>query len=124
MAPSTGNDDTKTANTAVKNEGDHDRVAMLSLQADGTPDQHNPEIIGDKDAAIKATKVQFAQQAVSAVDAEKRAELGLAAQRRRGHLRRRDRRSRPSTTRSPRRPRSGREGRQRPAPGLTPAHPS
>ena len=61
----------------VPNEGDHDRVAMLSLKADGTPDQHNPEIIGDKDAAIAATKVQFAQQAVSAVDAEKRAELGL-----------------------------------------------
>jgi hypothetical protein len=68
----------QAANTAVKNEGDHDRVVMLSLNADGTPDQHNPEIIGDKDAAIAAAKVQFAQQAVSAVDAEKRAELGLA----------------------------------------------
>ena len=70
---------TEAANTAVINEGDHDRVAMLSLRADGTPDQHNPEIIGDKDAAVEATKVQFAQQAVSAVDAEKRAELGLTA---------------------------------------------
>jgi hypothetical protein len=62
----------------LANEGDHDRVAMLSLNADGSPDQHNPEIIGDKKAAIEAAKVQFAQQAVSAVDAEKRAELGLA----------------------------------------------
>jgi hypothetical protein len=69
--------DTTAANTAVPNEGDHDRVAMLSLRADGTPDQHNPEFIGDKETAIAATKEQFAQQAVSAVDAEKRAELGL-----------------------------------------------
>jgi hypothetical protein len=67
----------KAANTAVKNEGDHDRVAMLSLKVDGTPDQHNPEMIGDKEASLKATKEQFAQQAVSSVDAEKRAELGL-----------------------------------------------
>lgn len=59
-------------------EGDHDRVVMLSLKADGSPDQHNPEIIGDKEAALEAAKVQFAQQAVAAVDADKRAELGLA----------------------------------------------
>lgn len=70
--------DTKAANTAVQNEGDHDRVVMLSLKADGTPDQHNPEVIGDKETAVEAAKVQFAQQAVSSVDAEKRAELGLA----------------------------------------------
>lgn len=62
----------------VAKEGDHDRVAMLSLNADGSPDQHNPEIIGDKDAAIAAAKVQFAQQAVAAVDADRRADLGLA----------------------------------------------
>jgi hypothetical protein len=68
---------TPAANTAVKNEGDHDRVVMLSLRADGTPDQHNPEIVGDKKVAAEAAKVQFAQQAVSSVDAEKRAELGL-----------------------------------------------
>ena len=55
-------------------EGDHDRVVMLSLNVDGSPDQHNPEIIGDKAAAVEATKVQFAQQAVAAVDAAKRAE--------------------------------------------------
>ena len=60
-------------------QGDHDRVTMLSLNADGTPNQHNPEIIGDKDAALAATKEQFAQQAVSAIDAEKRAEFGLSS---------------------------------------------
>jgi hypothetical protein len=59
-------------NTAVPSGGDHDRVQMLSLKADGTPDQHNPEIIGDKDVAIAAAKRQFAEQAVSAVDVEKR----------------------------------------------------
>lgn len=67
----------QAANTAAK-EGDHDRVVMLSLRADGTPDQHNPEIIGDKEFAVAAAKEQFAQQAVASVDAEKRAELGLA----------------------------------------------
>ncbi|NUP32439.1 MAG: hypothetical protein HOU01_12055 [Streptomycetaceae bacterium] len=52
----------------VPNHGDHDRVQMLSLKADGTPDQHNPEIIGDKDVAVAAAKEQFKQQAVSAAD--------------------------------------------------------
>lgn len=55
-------------NTAVPHQGDHDRVQMLSLRADGTPDQHNPEIIGDKETALAATKEQFKQQAVSAAD--------------------------------------------------------
>lgn len=55
-------------NTAVPHEGDHDRVQMLSLRADGTPDQHNPELIGDKDTSLAATKEQFKQQAVSAAD--------------------------------------------------------
>ena len=54
-------------NTAVAH-GDHDRVQMLSLKADGTPDQNAPEIIGDPDVALAATKEQFTQQAVSAVD--------------------------------------------------------
>lgn len=58
----------------VDEAGAHDRVAMLSLRADGTPDQTAPEIIGDKDAAVEAAKVQFAQQAVSAVDEKQRAE--------------------------------------------------
>lgn len=62
----------------VDEAGAHDRVAMLSLRADGTPDQTAPEIIGDKDAAVAAAKVQFAQQAVSAVDEAKRRDLGLA----------------------------------------------
>lgn len=52
----------------VPHQGDHDRVQMLSLKADGTPDQHNPEIIGDRETAIAAAKEQFKQQAVSAVD--------------------------------------------------------
>lgn len=60
-------------NTAVKHEGDHDRVQMLSLKADGTPDQHNPEMIGDKDATLAATKEQFTQQAVSAADVQRNA---------------------------------------------------
>lgn len=65
MASTTSNE--KPVNP-VANEGDHDRVVMLSLRADGTPDQHNPEIIGDKETAIAAAKEQFAQQAVSAAD--------------------------------------------------------
>jgi hypothetical protein len=62
--------DTKAAagNTAVPNQGDHDRVQMLSLRADGTPDQHNPEIIGDPDDAKRLAREQFKQQAVSAAD--------------------------------------------------------
>lgn len=62
----------------VAPSGDHDRVQMLSVRKDGTLDQHDPEIIGDKDAAVEATKLQFATQAVANVDAEKRPELGLA----------------------------------------------
>ncbi len=62
-------------NTAVPQHGDRDRVAMLSLKADGTPDQNNPEMIGDKDFALEATKEQFKQQAVSAVDQQKRPEI-------------------------------------------------
>lgn len=56
------------ANTAMPEHGDHDRVQMLSLRADGTPDQHNPEIIGDKEFAKAAAAEQFRQQAVSAAD--------------------------------------------------------
>lgn len=67
-APSGG----AAGNTAVPSHGDHDRVAMLSLKADGTPDQHRPEIIGDKEFALEATKQQFREQAVSATDSELR----------------------------------------------------
>ncbi|RKN38456.1 hypothetical protein [Micromonospora endolithica] len=59
---------TGAGNTAVPHQGDHDRVAMLSLRADGVPDQHNPEIIGEKEFAVEATKRQFREQAVSAAD--------------------------------------------------------
>lgn len=62
-------------NTAVPQHGDRDRVAMLSLRADGTPDQHDPEIVGEKEFAREAAREQFRQQAVSAVDQAKRAEL-------------------------------------------------
>jgi hypothetical protein len=51
---------------------DHDRVAMLSIAKDGSLDQHDPEIIGDKEFAVEAAKRQFAERAVSAVDVEKR----------------------------------------------------
>jgi hypothetical protein len=60
------------ANKSLPHQGDHDRVAMLSLNADGTADQHNPEVIISADAAVEASKIQFAQQAVSAVDVERR----------------------------------------------------
>ena len=46
----------------------HDRVAMLSVRADGTLDQAAPELIGDKAATVAATQRQFAEQAVSAAD--------------------------------------------------------
>lgn len=69
MADTAKQDNTKTAaNTALPNHGDHDRVQMLSLNADGTPDQHNPEIIGDPEYAKKLAREQFTQQAVSAAD--------------------------------------------------------
>ncbi len=58
-------------NTAAKG-GDHDRVAMLSLKADGTPDQLSPELIGPRDNAEAATVRQFREQAVSAADVEVR----------------------------------------------------
>lgn len=65
------------ANTAVPHEGDHDRVQMLSLRADGTPDQHNPEIIGDKGVALEAAREQFRQQAVSAADVQANADSNV-----------------------------------------------
>lgn len=59
-------------NTAVPDHGEHDRVAMLSLHPDGSPAQHNPEIIGNKEFALAAAKRQFAEQAVSAADSRER----------------------------------------------------
>ena len=68
----------ETPANKVDTSGDHDRVVMLSLKADGTPDQTNPEVIGDKDFAVEAAKEQFRQQAVSAVDQDKRGEVSDA----------------------------------------------
>ena len=59
-------------------EGTQDRVAMLSLKSDGTPDQTNPVVIGDKEAAVAAAKRQFAEQAVSSVDEAERVKHGLS----------------------------------------------
>lgn len=64
---------TPKAAQKVPHNGDHDRVAMLSLNADGVPDQHEPEIIGDKEVAVAAARVQFTEQAVSAIDVERAA---------------------------------------------------
>ena len=70
---------TVSTEKAVVQTGDVDRVVGLSIDKTGKPDQTPGfEIIGDKEAATAAAKEQFAQIAVSAVDAEKRAELGLA----------------------------------------------
>lgn len=71
-----GSSSTAGANTAVETHGDHDRVAMLSLKADGTPDQNSPEFIGDPKETEKATTEQFVQQAVSAKDTELREQTG------------------------------------------------
>lgn len=61
------------ANAELADGGDHDRVSMLSLKADGTPDQTPVvELIGDVEATKAATREQFAQQAVAAVDAKNR----------------------------------------------------
>ena len=73
MATTTAKKDETGSNTAVQHQGDHDRVQMLSLRADGTPDQHNPEIIGDPEVAKAAAREQFKQQAVSAVDVQQSA---------------------------------------------------
>lgn len=62
----------QAANKPVAKHGDHDRVAMLSVKADGTPDQLNPEFIVDRESAERATTEQFRQQAVSAADVEVR----------------------------------------------------
>lgn len=71
--------DPKTTEKPVVETGAHDRVQSLSINKDGVPDQSAGwEFIGDKDAALEATKEQFRQIAVSAVDREKRADLGLA----------------------------------------------
>lgn len=66
-----GKDPGTPANTQAVQLADElprDRVAMLSLRADGSADQHRPELIGDPDGTKAATEEQFRQQAVSATD--------------------------------------------------------
>jgi hypothetical protein len=66
-------------NTAVPRNGDVDRVQMMSLRADGAPDQTPGfEIIGDKETALAQSAEQFRQQAVSAVDQAERGPSGDA----------------------------------------------
>ncbi len=75
---STTKTDDGSTNVTKSSTIPHDRVVSLSLKADGTPDQNNPEIIGDKDFAIESAKRQFAEFAVSAADRELRENAGLA----------------------------------------------
>lgn len=63
--PETPKADTPKVNAAVP--AVHDRVAVLSVRADGTHDQLNPELI-DPEGARDYTRRQFAEQAVGAVD--------------------------------------------------------
>lgn len=56
---------TAKVNTALP--APHDRVAVLSVRADGTHDQLNPELL-DPEAAREYHKRQFADQAVAAAD--------------------------------------------------------
>lgn len=53
---------------AVEPEQGQDRVVMLSLRADGTPDQTSPVVIGGKEDAIEAAKRQFVEKAISDTD--------------------------------------------------------
>lgn len=72
------NTKTPTTKVTVPHGGAQDRVVMASRLPDGTPDQTADfTYIGDKDVTLEATKAQLGQQASSAIDAEKRAELGL-----------------------------------------------
>jgi hypothetical protein len=67
-----------TTDKPVVKTADVDRIQALSISKDGTPDQSPGFEFIDKEVALDATKEQFRQIAVSAVDAEKRAELGLS----------------------------------------------
>jgi hypothetical protein len=42
--------------------GLHDRVQMISLNADGTAAQHHPELLGDYDASVAELQERFTQQ--------------------------------------------------------------
>ena len=70
---------TEKSTEKVIETGAHDRVQSLSITKEGTPDQSAGwEFLNGDDATVESTKEQFRQIAVSAIDAEKRAELGLA----------------------------------------------
>ncbi|KUH38389.1 hypothetical protein ATE80_13045 [Streptomyces kanasensis] len=58
----------ETPTPQAAEHGDHDRIVMASRRPDGTPDQLNPEFIGDKETAVQAAREQLAVQAASAVD--------------------------------------------------------
>ncbi len=45
-----------------------DRVGVLSVRADGTHDQLNPELLMDNDAVREYTRRQFTEQAIGAAD--------------------------------------------------------
>lgn len=53
----------------------HDRVAVLSVRADGTHDQLNPELINDVDETKAYTRRQFTEQAIG--EADRQANAGL-----------------------------------------------
>ena len=49
---------------------DHDRVAMLSIDAEGQPDQHDPEVIIDPESQAEAAAAQGAPEQYPAVDGD------------------------------------------------------
>jgi len=52
----------KEVKPTTPHSGLHDRVQMISLNADGTAAQYHPELLGDYDAAVAELQVRFAQQ--------------------------------------------------------------
>lgn len=56
---------TEKVNKAVPQT--HDRVSVLSVRADGTHDQLNPELL-DPEGVVEYTKVQFREQAIGIAD--------------------------------------------------------
>ena len=51
--------------TVVPGDIPGDRVVGLSISKDGSVDQHNPSIIGDKETALELTRRQLRQLAAS-----------------------------------------------------------
>ena len=52
----------KEAKPTTPHSGLHDRVQMISLNADGTAAQYHPELLGDYDDSVAELQVRFAQQ--------------------------------------------------------------